>query len=112
EYAIQFHEGFIADTGNEPGVRRDAAMAYLRTGQFRARLGESAEAIAAFRRAIALFEALHHESPDDPAAGKGLTESWYQLVTALADVGEAAEAERAFARCEELFRRLGPTVLT
>src|SRR5207249_1768859 len=112
EYAIRFHEGFLADAGDEPGVRLDAAFAYLRTGQFRARLGQAVEAADAIRKATVHFEELHRQSPEDATLAKGLTESWNQLVIVLADAGNTAEAELAYTRCDEVFRRIGPAALT
>jgi tetratricopeptide (TPR) repeat protein/tRNA A-37 threonylcarbamoyl transferase component Bud32 len=126
EFATRFIESFPESERNDPGVRRDKAMAYLRAGQFRVRLGESAAAIDALRKAIDLFDVLHRESPLDPTVAKGLIESWYKLAQTLADSGKESEsgpapvgnkaawkeAEQALARAEELFRQTDPTIHT
>jgi tetratricopeptide (TPR) repeat protein len=66
EQAAAFHEGFVADKGDDPTVVLDAARAWAQASSLRHNLGESAAAIAANDRAVELYDRLLSTDPVNP----------------------------------------------
>jgi serine/threonine protein kinase/tetratricopeptide (TPR) repeat protein len=64
EEALAFYDRFLKAHGNDPNVRREAGGAYQRVGQVRSYLGDRSEAIAAYKSAVGLFEALAKDGND------------------------------------------------
>jgi serine/threonine protein kinase len=64
--ALKFYEQIAGQQGTEPRVRQQTALAYLRISNIRSELGQYAEAKENYRHALALFQGLVEEFPDDP----------------------------------------------
>jgi tetratricopeptide (TPR) repeat protein len=62
--ALGFYRELIEDEGADPAVRRETAAAYFRVGEVAELLDRNAEAEDAYRRCLALREALASQSPN------------------------------------------------
>ncbi len=82
--------GALAVLGNLPAGALESAFLQLELGRAYAACGKGAEALAAFRGAVAL----------DP----GLADAWREFATSLFDSGETIAGDEAYAR----FTRLSP----
>ena len=54
--ALEFHEQMLADRDQDPAVRRDLALGYLRVAMLKRQMGTVNGALEAYRRAIELLE--------------------------------------------------------
>ena len=79
EKALEFYEGFALPQDRERETRFEAAMASLRSGAIRFRLGDSAAADAFCRRGVALLAALVSERPADSQYREALAQVHEQL---------------------------------
>jgi hypothetical protein len=100
EYALRFHEGYLHEYGADPVFRTDAAKAFVRVSDLRARLGDSEGAAAAILRAIELFESLTADRPDHGHYWKELTSAWITLGSVRASQARLHEAGEAYRRAE------------
>jgi len=66
EKAAAFYEKFLAERGDDPALREEAARAYGRLGLINQRLGRLPESQVAFEKALALHTALAAEAPSEP----------------------------------------------
>jgi tetratricopeptide (TPR) repeat protein len=65
EKALTFYEQLAQQQDNEPRVRQQTAWAYLRAANIQAQLGQDTEAKARYHQALARFEELVAEVPND-----------------------------------------------
>src|SRR5262249_52999211 len=72
ESALAFHQGFVRRAGRDPGVRYEAAQAYLRVGQIQELLGRRDRAEEACREAGAASAARAAEAPGRAESRRGL----------------------------------------
>jgi tetratricopeptide (TPR) repeat protein len=63
EQAAKFHEGFVAEKGDDPGVLLDAARGWSQAAMIRQGLGQVKSAIAANDRAVDLYDRLLDIAP-------------------------------------------------
>jgi serine/threonine-protein kinase len=96
EKALSYYEAFAAESGNSEEVRHSVADAHLRVGQIRARLGQHAQAEAAYRRALELGARLTADFPAVPQHRQQLASSHKHLGILLARTGREKEAEQAY----------------
>jgi hypothetical protein len=104
EKALGYYEEFARESGHTEEVRQGVAGAHLRVGRIREKLGQHAEAEAAFRRAAELYARLAAEFPATPQYREGLAMSHNSLL--LSDTGRAKEAEAAYTDARDLQKAL------
>jgi serine/threonine-protein kinase len=107
EDALAFYQDVLqqADT-SDPEVRRDAARAYGRTADVQQMLGQWEAAVANYRRAIELVEALPAEDRDTPDSQLLLAGCYQNWGTAAAACGRPDEAERLRRKALGILERL------
>ncbi len=103
--ALHFYERFAHESGADPQVRLRVARAEHCVADIQAKLGESASAEEAYRRAIAVFEDLEKTSPRLPETVNGLAGSWNDLGNLHRDTNKPADAESAYRKARGLFAR-------
>ncbi len=104
--ALKFYEELTKEDSADPVVQVDTAMAYKRMGDIHRLLGEFGEAEQAYRRALAIFEALATEFPKAPDYPRALASTLTNLGLLLKDSGRVKEAENAYGKALELYERL------
>jgi serine/threonine protein kinase len=106
EKALAFYEGFAAESGQTEAARHGVAGAHLRVGLIRSRLGQHAEAEAAYVRARELYARLAAEFPAEPRYRQELARSHFNLGILLWGTGRPTEAEAAFRDALDLRKQL------
>jgi tetratricopeptide (TPR) repeat protein len=91
-------EAFAALTGDTPESRAIRAEGLYRVGVLRHRLGDRAEALAAYGRAGKLYQQLADEFPDVSEYRGSLAMNQNHLALLFQDLGRTDEAEAAFRR--------------
>jgi len=98
EEMLPFYDRLAQQTGNSSRLREETAQANRRVGAIRQRLGQSDEAIKAYRRAIALYELLRRGSPTNPALRLGtarIHNELGQIFTSKRQLAEAQDVHKA-----------------
>jgi serine/threonine-protein kinase len=96
EKALDYYEGFAAESGQAEEVRHSVAGAHWRVGNIRTRLGQHGEAEAAYRRALELYAGLAADFPAVPEYRLELAIAHNNLGNLLKDTGRLREAEAAY----------------
>ncbi len=97
ETSLRFHQRFLATHGNQPSLRRDCALAQLRSADINEKLGYNYAAEDAYLAARKIFEALIRESlPGSPNDRRNLAVVWNCLGILRPKVRRMQEAEDAF----------------
>ena len=99
--ALEYLDKLAQDAGGVPELQRELAAAYVKVGDVQGRplhpnLGDTPGALASYRKAAALYEALV-SLPADAASRRGLATAYVRLSEILSSSGDTAEA-LAFAR--------------
>jgi serine/threonine-protein kinase len=95
EKALTYYEEFAAESGHSEEVRQGVAGAHLRVGKIRRRLGQHAEAEAAYARARELYARLAADFPAVPQHRRDLAGTHNNLGVLLQTTGRPKEAEAA-----------------
>jgi tetratricopeptide (TPR) repeat protein len=113
EKALAHYEAFAAESGNTQEVRKSVADAHLRIGHLRDKLGQHAEAEAAYRRAQELCASLVADFPTVPQYRQDLATSHVSLGLLWSNMGRLKEAQAAYTDALDIRKRLAddfPTV--
>jgi eukaryotic-like serine/threonine-protein kinase len=111
--ALEAYEEFARDTGQDEASRAGLAAAHLRVGNIRSKLGQMADAEAAYRRAVEVFAPLTADSPSVPQYRQSLAETHDNLGALLQFTGRPKEAETDYRDALALEKQLAadfPTV--
>jgi serine/threonine-protein kinase len=109
EKALAYYQDFAEESGQTQEARAGVADAHRRVGGIREKLGQHAEAEAAYRRALELYAGL----PDLPPYRRALAATNTNLGLLLLDTGRLKDAELAFREALDIQQRLAadfPTV--
>ena len=106
ERAMTLYEKFSSFDGHDEATRYQAAMATLRVGTIRDRLGQFEPAEQAYRQAIALFKVPSSDPKFARSFSRGLAESYNNLALCLGDHGRSVEADAALRNSIRLARDL------
>jgi eukaryotic-like serine/threonine-protein kinase len=98
EAALRQYEDFAADTGQEEEARARVAHAYSRVGSIRKRLGQWADAEAAWERGRELYTALATDYPHVPVYPQAVAEIHLNRGVLYRHIGRLREAEEEFGR--------------
>ncbi len=93
--ALEFYQRFLARKGGDPAIRRETALAYRRMGSIYFELGRCVEAEEAYRKAFAMLDELHAESPLEPRMLGELVSYYIGFSWVLANRGKYEEQEEA-----------------
>jgi serine/threonine-protein kinase len=96
--AVKFHQKFVEQYGDDPSLRADLGRAYLDLGKLIGNIDDATRAIALNRRAIALYEQLIVEHPDDSSSPVQLALALIQLGQRLDDRAQTKESREAYER--------------
>jgi serine/threonine protein kinase/tetratricopeptide (TPR) repeat protein len=104
--ALNFYLKFLAKKSDDPVLRREAALGYLRVGRIQYFLGQYPEAEKAYRNALGVLEELDGPSPLEPALRLRRLCILFEFAGTLAAVSKDEEAmgniRRAVAMAEDL----------
>jgi tetratricopeptide (TPR) repeat protein len=93
EMAAVFYQEFVRQRGGDPAVRAASARTFLRLAQLTGELGfREKEAIALYEQALAIFEQLHRDEPNDVATQEGLARTLASLGRAYRDISQLLKA--------------------
>jgi eukaryotic-like serine/threonine-protein kinase len=99
---LQFYDRFAEQNSDNANLRRVTAKAYWRSGDLQQRLGKFAEAEKAYRRALANYERLEKDFPNEP-------EPLREMAVLHSDLGvvqqltlRPGEAQASYERAREL----------
>ena len=103
--AIDLNAAIVAKSSDDVLVRFQLGISHHDLGLTMHALGKADQAIAAFRSAQAINEALAEKHPDKPRYRSNLADNLGGLVLAMAAAGQAG-SEEAFRRADALYQRL------
>jgi serine/threonine-protein kinase len=106
EKALSYYEEFAKESGQTEEVRKGVADAYRRVGNIRYRLGQHAEAEAAYRRALELHAGLAGDFPTAPPYRQELAQTHLKLGNMLMQTGRPREAEATYREAQAVQRSL------
>jgi hypothetical protein len=100
--ALEYLDKLAQDAGGVPELQRELAAAYVTVGVVQGRplnpnLGDTPGALASYKKAAALYEALQSQPAADAASRRGLATTYIRPSEILSSSGDMAEA-LAFAR--------------
>ena len=96
EELLRFYERYAEGNRTNRRLRASTAQAYRRVGAIQQKLGSSAEAEVALRRALAAYEELAAEEGGSPAYGAEMAAAWNELGLVFQSSGRFDEARKAF----------------
>jgi len=102
---LEYYREFAEQPDTGATARQQVAEAHVRMGALRAKLGEMAEAEAAYRRAAALYERLIAAAPNQTEYRVALAAALNHLGLLLTATSRPAEAERTYRQALELLER-------
>jgi tetratricopeptide (TPR) repeat protein len=107
ETALTYYQGFAEQHSNDPALQAELARASDRVGRIREEIGAKPEALAAYRRAIELWEKLRQEQPAKAAYRHELAQCYGNLGSLQSRSGAEGEAalaslQKACALAEDL----------
>ena len=104
--ALEYLDALAGDTGDDPSLLRELALAYQKVGDVQGapgapNLGDSAGALNSYTQAVQILESLHESEPANAARASELAECLYSrgnlLLVLKRTADAAADYERAFA---------------
>ena len=109
--AIEYFDGLAAEERNNLPLQRELAAAYEKLGTvlgrpFRSNLGDSAAALASYRKALAIRQQLAEARPDDRDIQLELWSNYHMLGDMLREAVGTREALENDGRASELSSRL------
>jgi tetratricopeptide (TPR) repeat protein len=106
EKALAQYQQFLADTGTDPGVRREAARTCRLLGWYRFSLGQYRGADRAYRQAIDLLKGLLADDRENPDHRYQLGLCRLHHANTFREWGRAAEARKSYEQAIALGERL------
>jgi serine/threonine-protein kinase len=112
--ALPYLDGLARETGNEPEVLGELFTAYIRLGNVQgnsigSHRGDTQAALASYRKALEIAQAMVQADPDNPATRRRLLMSYQKIGAIRMERGEPHEALACFERCLELSQAHGAT---
>ncbi len=109
--ALQYLDALATDAGDDHEFKKELALAYLKLGDvqgkaYAANIGDTAGALASYRKAAALFEEIVAALPEDVSAGENLVKIYDNLALLLTRAGGGAEPQEILQKALVLNRRL------
>ncbi|HJT35691.1 MAG TPA: serine/threonine-protein kinase [Pirellulales bacterium] len=104
--ALHYYRDFLDSHEHDANQRHELAKALSRVGQISANTGSVDDAIAAFTRAVAMYEALVAEEPTVPQYRRALAQELNSLGPEQNKSGKQAAARASYLRAIELGEKL------
>jgi tetratricopeptide (TPR) repeat protein/predicted Ser/Thr protein kinase len=104
---LTFYDRFARTNATNPRLQGEAAWAYRRVGALSQRMGRDREAEEAYARAIAMFEGLVAQFPDDPEYRSGLISTSLMADPWSAAPSSLEQLEGRLRRAQLLIDRFG-----
>jgi serine/threonine protein kinase/tetratricopeptide (TPR) repeat protein len=104
--ALTFYLKFLEKKSDDPVIRREAAMGYLRVARIQYFLGQYPEAEKAYRNLIRALEDLDGPTPLEPALRVRRLCFYFEFAGTLAALGKDEEAMRNIRRAVEMAEKL------
>jgi eukaryotic-like serine/threonine-protein kinase len=94
---LEYLDRLAADAGDRVDLRRELADAYVKVGDVQGRpfspnLGDTAGALASYRKATALYESLTGDAGGDESVRRGLAHAYMRLSDVLAAAGDTDDS--------------------
>jgi serine/threonine-protein kinase len=102
EAALKYYGEFLAQRGDDPTLKVDAATAHERVGDILIELGRAGDALGAYEHAMALIEPLYRDQPGDLKTATAEVRLHAGRLGALRELGSNPEAIIAFDRARSL----------
>jgi len=107
---LEYLDKLSRDAGNRVDLRRELASAYLKIGDVQGRpfhpnLGDTAGALASYRKAVATYEATGAAANGDPALRREMAQAYQRLSEILSAAGDTKEALVQARRSLELLQQ-------
>ncbi len=114
---LTYLDGLARDAGDRPDLMSELASAYVKVGDVQGRplnpnLGDSAGALASYRKAISIYEALQPPLRDDQTIKRGLATAYMRLSEILGRTGETAEALSIARKSQALLQQVAESSST
>jgi len=92
---LEYLDRLAQDAGDRIDLRREIAAAYLKVGDVQGRpytpnLGDTAGALASYRKAVALYESIAGDAGRDASVRRDLAQAYVRLSDALAAAGDTS----------------------
>ena len=94
---LEYLDRLAADAGDRVDLRREIAAAYVKVGDvqgrpFRPNLGDTAGALASYRKAVSLYESLSGDAARDEGVRRELALAYLRLSDILAAAGKTTDS--------------------
>jgi serine/threonine-protein kinase len=106
EKAKAYYESFLAERGEDPTLRLEAANAYRRLATITGELNPGLAAVPLYRRAVEGYRQLVHDHPDVPDYADKLADALAYLGMTLRDGGQGEAARTALEEARDRRRQL------
>jgi tetratricopeptide (TPR) repeat protein/predicted Ser/Thr protein kinase len=106
EAALRHYQDVLAQRGDDPHLRAGVAAAYSRIAQITSAIGSKKDALAACLQAVALYDELCAQSPDDASLGLACAQTLHWAGLFQTDVGRPQDAMDSYSRARTLLEKL------
>jgi serine/threonine protein kinase/Flp pilus assembly protein TadD len=103
---LDSYQALVRENQNNPAVRHEIALGYVRVGSLQQKLGRSREAEESFYQSITVFKKLRDESPRDAGHRRDLARAYSSLAVLLDVTGRREESERWHRQGLDISRKL------
>jgi serine/threonine-protein kinase len=101
-----FYQEFLRLRGDDPTFQAERARAFAGLSSVAYHQGKMEDALRHIRRAIAIDERLHKQSPAEPARARRLADDLSQLALVSSKLAHWDEMDRAYRRSAEIYQGL------
>ncbi len=106
EAAHEYYEKFVAERGDDPGVKGELGMAIYRLAQITGDIDNETKAIALHQQGRAIFATLAAAEPNNPAWQSDLAKGWHQLGRLHKNADQLAAAEKEYQQAIKIWQPL------
>ncbi|MEX2119830.1 MAG: protein kinase [Pirellulales bacterium] len=106
DQARRYYQAFLKEHANDPAIRDELAVSAFRLGDVTSVIGASADAMAAYEEAIAIWEDLAGQSPDADELRSNLARTFGNQAHLLAKAGRLQDALRLQRRAQACWKEL------
>ncbi len=107
---LAYYEQFAKQAVDDPTLRSDIALNYMKIGAIHAQIGSKSDALAAYEQAIKRFTELSSTEPATADHQRHLARCHNELGLLLSDTGDVAAATRAFQNAIDVQSRLAAAI--
>lgn len=104
--ARDYYEKFLNQSGNDPTLRDELALAHFRVALITEKIDSPSKAVPSYERALAMQKEIVHAHPDDPARLKALGDTLNGLGSLMQEQQRGDRAEQLYSAAIEVRGRL------